>query len=179
MQPIPEVSIRALKKNRLNEEITYPEVRLIGEDGENHGVVALEAAQTIANESDLDLVVLSPNADPPVCRVMDYGKFKFSQDKKAQQTRKKQKQIQVKEVKFRPGTDEWDYQTKLRNLTKFLSEGDKTKVTVRFRGREMAHKERGLMMLERVEGDLLDYGVVEQQPKAEGRQMVMVLAPKK
>ena len=110
---------------------------------------------------------------------MDYGKFKFARDKKAQQTRKKQKQIQVKEVKFRPGTDEWDYQTKLRNLIKFLSEGDKAKVTVRFRGRELAHKERGLTMLERVETDLRDYGAVEQQPKAEGRQMVMVMAPKK
>lgn len=139
----------------------------------------LEDAQQAANESDLDLVVLSPNADPPVCRIMDYGKFKFARDKKAQQTRKKQKQIQVKEVKFRPGTDEWDYQTKLRNLIKFLSEGDKAKVTVRFRGRELAHKERGLTMLERVETDLRDYGAVEQQPKAEGRQMVMVMAPKK
>ena len=174
-----EVSIRTTKRNRLNEEIAYPEVRLIGADGENLGVVAIEKARQVADENDLDLVVLSPNVEPPVCRIMDYGKFKFNQDKKAQQTRKKQKQIQVKEIKFRPGTDEWDYQTKLRNLIRFLSEGDKTKVTVRFRGREMAHQERGLNMLARVEADLREYGAVEQYPKAEGRQMVMVLAPRK
>ena len=139
----------------------------------------LEDARQAATESDLDLVVLSPNADPPVCRIMDYGKFKFARDKKAQQTRKKQKQTQVKEVKFRPGTDEWDYQTKLRNLKRFLGNGDKAKITVRFRGRELAHKERGSKMLERVKAALHDYGVVEQQPKTEGRQMVMVLTPKK
>ncbi len=142
-------------------------------------MVALDDAKQVADESNLDLVVLVPNADPPVCRIMDYGKFKFNQEKKAQQTRKRQKQIQVKEIKFRPGTDERDYQTKLRNLIRFLSDGDKTKVTVRFRGREMAHQERGLMMLERVEADLQEYGSVEQRPKAEGRQMVMVLTPKK
>ncbi len=141
--------------------------------------MALGDAKQVANESDLDLVVLVPNADPPVCRIMDYGKFKFLQEKKAQQTRRKQKQIQVKEIKFRPGTDDRDYQTKLKNLIRFLSDGDKTKVTVRFRGREMVHQDRGLMMLERVESDLRDYGLVEQRPKAEGRQMVMVLAPKK
>ena len=154
-------------------------MRLIGEDGHNHGVLPLENARRMADESDLDLVELVPNADPPVCRIMDYGKFKFSRDKKAQQTRKKQKQIHVKEIKFRPGTDERDYQTKLRNLVKFLSEGDKTKVTVRFRGREMAYQERGLMMLQRVEADLREYGAIEQQPKPEGRQIVMVLAPLK
>ncbi len=141
--------------------------------------MVLDDAKRVADDNDLDLVVLVPNADPPVCRVMDYGKFKFNQEKKAQQTRKKQKQIQVKEIKFRPGTDERDYQTKLRNLVRFLSDGDKAKVTVRFRGREMAHQGRGLVMLQRVETDLQEYGVVEQHPKAEGRQMVMVLAPKK
>ena len=141
--------------------------------------MALDDARQVASDSNLDLVVLVPNADPPVCRVMDYGKFKFTQEKKAQQTRRKQKQIQVKEIKFRPGTDERDYQTKLKNLVKFLTVGDKAKVTVRFRGREMIRQERGLMMLKRVETDLRDYGVVEQRPKTEGRQMIMVLAPRK
>ena len=121
--------------------------------------------------------MLVPDAEPPVCRVMDYGKFRFSRAKKAQQSRKKQKQIQVKEIKFRPGTDEGDYRTKLKSLIRFLSDGDKAKVTVRFRGREMAHQERGLQMLERVEADLCDYGVVEQHPKQEGRQIVLVMAP--
>ena len=141
--------------------------------------MALDDARQVASESDLDLVELVPNADPPVCRVMDYGKFKFDQEKKAQLTRRKQKQIQVKEVKFRPGTDERDYQTKLKNLVKFLMGGDKTKITVRFRGREMVRQERGLVMLKRVEADLQDYGVVEQYPKVEGRQMIMVMSPKK
>ncbi len=139
----------------------------------------IDDAKRVAHENDLDLVVLAPDADPPVCKTMDFGKFKFSQDKKAQQTRRKQKNIQVKEVKFRPGTDAADYQTKLKSLMRFLSDGDKTKVTIRFRGREMAHQDRGLMMLQRVENDLRDYGFVEQHPKSEGRQMVMVLAPLK
>ena len=139
----------------------------------------IDDAKRVADENDLDLVVLAPDADPPVCKTMDFGKFKFSQDKKAQQTRRKQKNIQVKEVKFRPGTDAADYQTKLKSLMRFLSDGDKTKVTIRFRGREMAHQDRGLMMLQRVENDLRDYGFVEQHPKSEGRQMVMVLAPLK
>lgn len=154
-------------------------MRLIGDDGENHGVVQLEDAKRIADDNDLDLVVLVPDADPPVCKVMDFGKFRFNQDKKAQQTRRKQKNIQVKEIKFRPGTEDADYQTKLKSLIRFLSDGDKTKVTVRFRGREMAHQDRGLTMLQRVENDLQEYGFVEQHPKAEGRQMVMVLAPLK
>jgi translation initiation factor IF-3 len=148
-------------------------------EGVNRGVVQLEEAQRMAEDAELDLVEIVPNADPPVCRVMNYGKFKFEQSKKAQQSRKKQKQIQVKEVKFRPGTEEGDYQVKIRNLTRFLNEGDKAKVTIRFRGREMMHQERGAQLLDRIEGDLGGIGAVEQRPKLEGRQMVMVLSPKK
>lgn len=125
------------------------------------------------------MVEIVPNAKPPVCRVMDYGKFRFEQNKKAQVARKKQKQIQVKEIKFRPGTEEGDYQVKLRKLMEFLDEGDKAKVTIRFRGREMMHQERGMQLLERVEADLQEISVIEQRPKLEGRQMVMVFAPKK
>jgi len=133
----------------------------------------------MAAEASLDLVEISPQAEPPVCKVMDYGKFKFEEQKKRQAARKKQKQIQVKEIKFRPGTDIGDYNVKLRNLVKFLTEGDKVKVTLRFRGREMAHQELGRDLLDRVEKDLAELGTVEQYPKMEGRQMVMVLAPKK
>jgi len=127
----------------------------------------------------MDLVEVSPNADPPVCKVMDYGKYQFEQNKKLQAAKKKQKQIQIKEIKFRPGTEEGDYQVKLRNLTKFLDEGNKTKITVRFRGREMAHREIGMELLKRIEKDLEELAVVEQFPKFEGRQMVMVMAPRK
>ena len=127
----------------------------------------------------LDLVEVAPNAEPPVCRIMDYGKFVFEQNKKAQSARRKQKQIHVKEVKFRPGTEEGDYQVKLRNLIRFLTSGDKTKVTLRFRGREMAHQELGLELLKRVQADLQEYGTVEQYPQLEGRQMVMVISPRK
>ncbi len=143
------------------------------------GVVSISTAQQHAMDADMDLVEVSPNADPPVCRVMDYGKFVFEENKKRQAAKKKQKHIQVKEVKFRPGTDEGDYQIKLRNLVRFLSDGDKAKVTLRFRGREMAHQELGMKLLKRVQADLIDIGQVEQFPKMEGRQMVMVLAPKK
>ncbi len=136
---------------------------------------ALEQAQT----AGMDLVEVSPNSEPPVCRVMDYGKFVFEQNKKAQSARRKQKQIHVKEIKFRPGTDEADYQIKLRNLIKFLTSGDKTKVTLRFRGREMAHQEVGAALLQRVREDLEEYGTVEQFPQLEGRQIIMVIAPKK
>ena len=131
----------------------------------------------MAFEADLDLVEISPNADPPVCRIMNYGKYQFERNKKLQAAKKKQKQIQIKEIKFRPGTEKGDYQVKLRNLTKFLNEGNKTKVTLRFRGREMAHRELGLALLKRVEKDLEELASVEQFPKMEGRQMVMVLAP--
>ena len=133
----------------------------------------------MADEAELDLVEIVPNVDPPVCRIMDYGKYLFEQTKKKHAARKKQKQIQVKEIKFRPGTEDGDYQVKLRNLTRFLNNGDKVKVTLRFRGREMVHQELGTRMLERIETDLEEYGVVEQYPRLEGRQMVMVFAPKK
>ncbi len=163
----------------MNDAITAPQVRLILADGETKGVVSLEDALQIAEEAELDLVEIAPMADPPVCRIMDYGKYLFEQSKKQQAAKKKQKQIQVKEVKFRPGTDVGDYQVKLRNLIRFLNDGDKAKVTVRFRGREMAHQELGRDLLKRVQQDLEEYGTVEQFPKLEGRQMVMVIAPKK
>ncbi|HHJ80620.1 MAG TPA: translation initiation factor IF-3 [Candidatus Tenderia electrophaga] len=169
----------AEKKARINGEISVPKVRLIDQEGEMIGVVSISTAQQHAMDAEMDLVEVSPNADPPVCRVMDYGKFVFEENKKRQAAKKKQKHIQVKEVKFRPGTDEGDYQIKLRNLIRFLSDGDKAKVTLRFRGREMAHQELGMKLLKRVQADLIDVGQVEQFPKMEGRQMVMVLAPKK
>ncbi len=152
---------------------------MIGADGEQVGVMAVAAARELAAGVSMDLVEVSPNAEPPVCRVMDYGKFVFEQSKKSQVARRKQKQAQVKEVKFRPGTDSADYQIKLRNLIRFLTGGDKTKVTLRFRGREMAHKELGAELLKRVQDDLEEYGTVEQFPLFEGRQMVMVIAPRK
>ncbi len=164
---------------RLNESITAPQVRLIGADGEQVGVVSLAEAQQAAEEAELDLVEIVPNAAPPVCRIMDYGKFLFEENKKRHAAKKKQKQVQVKEVKFRPGTDIGDYQVKLRNLKRFLNNGDRVKVTLRFRGREMAHQELGLKLLQRVEEDLKDIGNVEQRPRMEGRLMVMVVAPKK
>jgi translation initiation factor IF-3 len=154
-------------------------VRLVGVEGEAIGIVKIEEAMRLAEEADIDLVEIAPTAKPPVARLMDYGKFKYRESKKAHEAKLKQKQIQVKEVKFRPGTDEGDYKIKVRNLTRFLTEGDKTKVTLRFRGREMAHQELGMQLLKRVEADLTQVGVVEQWPKLEGRQMVMILAPKK
>ena len=163
----------------MNNAITARRVRLIGVEGEQAGIVPLADAKQRAYEANMDLVEISPNADPPVCKIMDHGKFVFEQNKKLQAAKKKQKQIQVKEIKFRPGTDEGDYQVKLRNLTKFLMEGNKTKITVRFRGREMAHREIGMELLKRVEADLKELAVVEQFPKMEGRQMVMVMAARK
>ncbi|MBA3902587.1 MAG: translation initiation factor IF-3 [Rhodocyclaceae bacterium] len=165
------------KAQRLNEEINAPEIRLIGEEGEPLGIVPVQAALKLAEEAGVDLVEIAPMAQPPVCRIMDYGKFKYAEAKKAHEAKLKLKQIQVKEVKFRPGTDEGDYKIKLRNLVKFLQEGDKTKVTLRFRGREMAHQEFGIRLLERVKADLEPYATVEQFPKMEGRQLIMVLAP--
>jgi translation initiation factor IF-3 len=150
---------------------------LIDAEGEQAGIVSLQVALNMAEEAGLDLVEIAPMAKPPVCRVMDFGKFKYQESKKAHEAKLKQKQIQVKEVKLRPGTDENDYQIKLRNLKRFLEEGDKCKVTLRFRGREMAHQEFGLRQLERVKADLDELGQVEQMPKMEGRQMVMVIAP--
>ncbi|HWN31060.1 MAG TPA: translation initiation factor IF-3 [Burkholderiales bacterium] len=167
------------KELRINGEITAPEVRLIGIKGEQVGIVSIAAANTMAEEAETDLVEIAPLAKPPVCRLMDFGKFKYREAKKRHEAKLKQKQIQVKEIKFRPGTNEGDYQIKLRNLIRFLEEGDKTKVTLRFRGREMAHQEFGVRLLQRVRTDLDSYGVVEQFPKMEGRQMVMVLSPKK
>jgi len=141
--------------------------------------VTLEEAQQASLDADMDLVEISPTAEPPVCKIMDYGKFRFEENKKRHEAKKKQKQIQIKEVKFRPNTDIGDYNVKLRNLTRFLEEGDKTKVTLRFRGREMAHQELGLELLQRIEKDLEELSTVEQMPRREGRLMVMVLAPKK
>ena len=152
---------------------------MIGEEGEQVGVVAIRRALDMAEEAGVDLVEIAPLAEPPVCRIMDFGKFKYAESKKAHEAKLKQKQIQVKEIKFRPGTDEGDYQIKLRNLIKFLQEGDKTKVTLRFRGREMAHQEFGIRLLERVKADLDEHGTVEQFPKMEGRQLIMVIAPHK
>ena len=166
------------QKNRINEDITAKEVRLIGIEGEQAGIVSLKEAQAIADDAGVDLVEISPNAEPPVCKVMDYGKFIFEKSKELKEQKKKQKQIQVKEIKFRPGTDEGDYQVKLRNLRKFLEAGDKAKITIRFRGREMAHQEIGIELLNRVKADLEDVSQVESFPnRVEGRQMVMMMAP--
>ncbi len=153
-------------------------MRLVGANGEQIGIVPVEEARRLADEAELDLVEIVPNAKPPVCRIMNFGKFLFEENKKRHQAKKKQKQIQVKEVKFRPGTDEGDYQVKLRNLVRFLSDGDKAKITLRYRGREMAHQQLGVNLLKRIENDLAEVGTVEQFPKMEGRQMVMVIAPK-
>lgn len=164
---------------RINDEIRIPSVRLIGVDGNQVGIVAIGEAKRMAEEAGLDLVEISPTAVPPVCRIMNFGKFQYEESKRRHAARKKQKQIQVKEVKFRPGTDVGDYQVKLRNLMRFLESGDKAKITLRFRGREMAHQELGMQLLKRIEEDLREYGTVEQFPRLEGRQMVMILAPKK
>jgi len=152
---------------------------LIGANSEQVGVVSIAAANKLAEEAELDLVEIAPTAVPPVCRIMDYGKYKYREAKKRHEAKLKQKQIIVKEIKFRPGTDAGDYKIKLRNLVRFLEEGDKTKITLRYRGREMAHQELGVRLIERVRGDLEPYSVVEQYPKMEGRQLIMVLAPKK
>lgn len=156
-----------------------PQLRVIGADGEQAGVMTRAQALQLAQDAALDLVEVSPTAEPPVVRVMDFGKYLFEQNKKAHSAKRKQKQIQVKEVKFRPGTEEADYQVKLRNLTRFLTEGDKAKVTLRFRGREMAHQDLGRKLLMRVQNDLGELAVIEQNPLMEGRQMVMVISPKK
>lgn len=162
----------------INENIRATELRLIAADGEQVGIVTIAQALELALASELDLVQIS-DADPIVCKIMDYGKHQYELKKKANEAKKKQTQMQVKEVKFRPGTDEGDYQVKLRNLIRFLESGDKAKVTLRFRGREMAHQELGMQLLKRIEADLSEHGIVEQHPKMEGRQMVMVVAPKK
>ena len=173
------MSIALDKELRINGEIDASQVRLVAEDGAQLGIVSFREAMSKAEDADRDLVEIAPQASPPVCKIMDYGKYKYHEQKKQHEAKLKQKQIQVKEIKFRPGTDENDYQIKLRNMTRFLEEGDKVKVTLRFRGREMAHQEFGVAQLKRVETDMQELGVVEQFPKLEGRQMVMVLSPKK
>lgn len=167
------------RKNRINEQITHPNVRLIGLDGKQVGIVSIDEAIKVAEQESLDLVEISPDSDPPVCRVMDYGKFLFDEKKKRTEAKKRQKQVQIKEIKIRPVTEQNDYQVKLRSLKRFLESGDKAKVTVKFKGREVAHQEFGMEILKRIENDLHDCGVVEQEAKREGRQIMMVLAPKK
>ncbi|RJE85419.1 MULTISPECIES: translation initiation factor IF-3 [Paracoccus] len=163
---------------RVNERIRVAEIRLIGPEGENVGVVPPSVGLQMAEDAGLDLVEISPNATPPVCKVMDLGKFKYEQQKREAEARKKQKIIDVKEVKFRPGTDTHDYDVKMRNVMKFLDAGDKVKVTLRFRGREMAHQDLGLELLNRVRDDVGEAGKVEAMPKLEGRQMVMMISPR-
>jgi len=163
---------------RVNDRIRADQVRLIGAEGENIGVVTPNRAMMLAEEAGLDLVEISPNADPPVCKIMDFGKFKYETQKREAEAKKKQKIIEIKEIKFRPGTDVHDYDVKMRSVMKFLEEGDKVKVTLRFRGREMAHQELGLELLKRVAEDVGELGKIEQLPKLEGRQMVMMVAPR-
>ena len=168
---------REERKHRLNREITAPEVRLSGPENEPIGIVSLQEALRMAGDVDVDLVEIAATASPPVCRLMDYGKFKYQEQKKAAEAKAKQTVIEIKEVKFRPGTDDGDYNIKMRNIRRFLVDGDKVKVTLRFRGREITHQELGLALLDRIRADLADSVVVEQFPKLEGRQMIMMLAP--
>ncbi len=168
------------RKHRLNREIMAPEVRLNGVDNEPLGIVSTTEALRMAGELDVDLVEIAAQAEPPVCRLMDYGKLKYQEQKRAAEAKAKQKIIEIKEVKFRPGTDEGDYNIKMRNLRRFIGEdGDKGKVTLRYRGREITHQDIGMRLLERIRDDLADVAVVENMPKLEGRQMIMVLAPKR
>ena len=168
------------RKHKLNREIMAPQVRLNGVENEPLGIVGLQDALRMAGELDVDLVEIAATADPPVCRLMDYGKFKYQEQKKAAEAKSKQKVIEIKEVKFRPGTDDGDYDIKMRNLRRFIAEdGDKGKVTLRFRGREITHQDIGMRMLERIRDELADVAMVEHMPKLEGRQMIMVLAPKR
>ena len=163
---------------RINDRIRAPEIRLIGAEGENIGVVTPARAMALAEEAGLDLVEISPNAVPPVCKIMDFGKFKYETQKREAEARRKQKIIEIKEIKFRPGTDDHDYNVKMRSVFKFLEEGDKVKITLRFRGREMAHQQLGLELLHRVAAEVGDKGKVESMPKLEGRQMVMMIGPR-
>lgn len=174
-----ETRISAEKKPRTNEDIKAPEVRLIDADGNQLGIVSSREARRLSEEAGLDLVEISPEAKPPVCRIMNFGKFAYQQSKRKALARKKQKQVHLKEIKLRPATEEADYQVKLRSMMRFLEEGDKAKVTLRFRGREMMHPELGMQLMERIIADLAEHGIVEQRPKMEGRQMVMVIGPKK
>jgi translation initiation factor IF-3 len=163
---------------RVNEDITVNEVRLIGASGDNFGVVSIDEAMERAVDAGLDLVEISPHADPPVCKILDYGKYKYEEQKRRNEAKKKQKTIEVKEIKMRPNIDQHDYDVKMRAIHRFLEDGDKVKVTLRFRGREMAHQDLGLKVLERVRDEVSEMAKVEQQPKMEGRQMVMVMAPR-
>jgi translation initiation factor IF-3 len=167
------------KKPVINEHIEASEVRLVLEDGQQKGVVTIEEARAAAAEAKLDLVLIAPEAEPPVCKIMDYGKHIFDLKKQKAASKKKQRKTQLKEIKFRPGTEEGDYQVKLRNLIRFLTDGDKAKVSLRFRGRELAHQHLGMDLMNRIRKDLEEYGAVEQEPKMEGRQIVMVLGPTK
>ncbi|MCB2037636.1 MAG: translation initiation factor IF-3 [Burkholderiaceae bacterium] len=168
---------REERAHRLNREINVPEVRLNGPENEPLGIVSIQEALRMAGDLDVDLVEIAATASPPVCRLMDYGKFKYQEQKKAAEAKAKQTVIEIKEVKFRPGTDEGDYQIKMRNIRRFLAEGDKVKVTLRFRGREITHQELGLDLLNRIRDELADAILVEQFPKLEGRQMIMMIAP--
>ncbi|WP_263322566.1 translation initiation factor IF-3 [Endozoicomonas sp. Mp262] len=170
---------RRPQKAPINENIRAKEVRLIGAEGDQVGIVDLRDALTMAQEAGLDLVEINATSEPPVCKILDYGKHQYELKKQKAAAKKKQVQTQVKEVKFRPGTEDGDYQVKLRNLVRFLTEGNKAKVSLRFRGREMAHQELGMELMKRVQNDLLEIGTVEQFPKMEGRQLIMVIAPKK
>ena len=167
------------KGNRRNHEIRVPRVRVIGADGEQVGILERDEALAMAEDAGLDLVEIQPTAEPPVCRIMDFGKFKFEQQKKAAAQRKKSKQIEIKELKFRPTTDIGDYNIKLRNMVRFLEEGDKVKVNIRFRGREMSHQELGIELARRIQNDIAETGVVDQFPRMEGRQMTMMISPRK
>ncbi|MCF8186243.1 MAG: translation initiation factor IF-3 [Sulfuritalea sp.] len=167
------------KETRINGDITGSQVRLVGIEGEPLGIMSLTEAFAKAEEADIDLVEIAPNAVPPVCRLLDYGKFKYAESKKQHEVKLKQKQVVIKEIKFRPGTDDGDYAIKVRNIIRFIQDGDKAKITLRFRGREITHQEFGLALLRRVEADTKDVALVEQFPKMEGRQMVMVLGPLK
>ena len=162
----------------MNERIRAPEIRLIGADGENVGVVTPARAMAMAEEAGLDLVEISPNAEPPVCKIMDFGKYKYETQKREAEARKKQKIIEIKEIKFRPGTDDHDYDVKMRSVQKFLAEGDKVKVTLRFRGRELSHQQLGMNLLRRVQEDTNEIAKIEAYPRMEGRQMLMVISPK-
>ena len=174
-----KVSAIAAQEPRLNEQITVRECRLIGFDGTQLGIYPVAQAQRVADDQGLDLVEIAPNAEPPVCRIMDYGKFKYEQQKKKQEAKKRQSVVQIKEIKVRPKTDDHDYETKLRHIRRFLEDGDRCKVTVFFRGREIVHKDRGISILERVVQDLADVAKVDQEPRAEGRTLQMLLVPKK
>ncbi|MFZ3192482.1 MAG: translation initiation factor IF-3 [Moraxellaceae bacterium] len=177
----PERNPQGAKSNRpaINDEIRATEVRLVDENGEQKGIVSLKEALSAAEAVQLDLVEIVANAEPPVCKIMDYNKHLFDLKQKQKEAKKKQHQVQVKEIKIRPGTEEADYQVKLRAITRFLEEGDKVKITLRFRGREMAHQDIGMKQLQKIEVDVAEYGIIEQSPKMEGRQMGMLIGPKR